>query len=203
MATVLRHPATRQMRTLFLLRHGMTEANEKRIYCGSTDLSLSEGGRAMARELAVLRPLPACDLYVTSGMARANETLEILTGHRPDRVLAALSEMNFGRFEMLGYEALRRDPDYQRWIDDTNGAFPCPDGESTGAFRQRVLSGGAALLEMKWKTILVVCHGGVIVSLMENWFPSECRGFYEWQPVSCRGWRVLFDRSQPIRFEPI
>ncbi len=191
------------MRVLFLLRHGMTEANEKRVYCGSTDLSLSENGRAMAREIAAQRPLPTCDFYVTSGMARADETLEILTGHRPDRVLATFSEMNFGRFEMLGYETLRHDPDYRRWIDDSDGVVPCPGGESTAAFRQRVLSSGAELLEMKWDTILVVCHGGVIVSLMENWFPLEKRGFYEWQPAACRGWRVLFDRNQPVRFEPI
>lgn len=191
------------MRALFLLRHGMTEANEKRIYCGSTDLPLSENGRAMACEIAAQRPLPACDLYVASQLARAIETLEILTGRKPDLVLASLSEMDFGRFEMLGYETLRHDPDYQRWISDADGIVPCPGGESTGAFRQRVLSCGAELLDMKWRAALVVCHGGVIVSLMENWFPSEARGFYEWQPDACRGWRVLFDGSQPIRFESI
>ena len=191
------------MRALFLLRHGMTEANERRIYCGSTDLPLSDDGRAMAGEIAVQRPLPACELYITSGMARANETLQILTGRKPDRVLTAFSEMDFGRFEMLGYETLRHDPDYQRWIDDTDGVVPCPGGESTGAFRQRVRSGGNELLEMQWRTALVVCHGGVIVNLMEGWFPLEARGFYEWQPAACKGWRVLFDHGLPIRYEPI
>ncbi|MBQ8964780.1 MAG: histidine phosphatase family protein [Clostridia bacterium] len=191
------------MRVLVLLRHGMTEANERRIYCGSTDLPLSDDGRAMAREIAAQRPLPACELYVTSGMVRADETLEILTGHKADRVMPAFSEMDFGRFEMLGYETLRHDPDYQRWINDTGGGVPCPGGESTGAFRQRVRSGGNELLEMQWKTALVVCHGGVIVNLMEGWFPLEARGFYEWQPAACKGWRVLFDHGLPIRFEPI
>ena len=191
------------MRVLVLLRHGMTEANERRIYCGSTDLPLSDDGRAMAREIAVQRPLPACELYVTSGMARADETLEILTGHKADRVMSAFSEMDFGSFEMLGYETLRHDPDYQRWINDTGGIVPCPGGESTGAFRQRVRSGGNELLEMQWRTALVVCHGGVIVNLMEGWFPLEARGFYEWQPAACKGWRVLFDHGLPIRFEPI
>ena len=94
------------MRALLLLRHGLTQANEKRIYCGATDLPLSENGRAMARELAALRPLPACDLYLTSGMARADETLELLTGRTANRVLPAFSEMDFGRFEMMGYETL-------------------------------------------------------------------------------------------------
>ena len=191
------------MRALLLLRHGLTQANEKRIYCGATDLPLSENGRAMARELAALRPLPACDLYLTSGMARADETLELLTGRTANRVLPAFSEMDFGRFEMMGYETLRHDPGYLRWINDTDGVVPCPGGESTGAFRQRVLSCGAELLNMQWQTTLVVCHGGVIVSLMENWFPLEARGFYEWQPAACRGWRVLFECCQPIRFEPI
>ena len=31
--------------TVYLIRHGKTEANEKRLYCGSADLSLSEQGR--------------------------------------------------------------------------------------------------------------------------------------------------------------
>lgn len=191
------------MRALYLLRHGVTEANEKRLYGGSTDSPLSENGRRMAREIAVSRPLPVCDIYLSSGMARANETLEILTGRSPDRILPELSEMDFGRFEMLGYETLCHDPDYQRWIGDESGAFPCPGGESTGAFRKRVLAGGSALLALDWDTALVVCHGGVIVNLMGGWFPSEDRGFYEWQPAACGGWRVVFKGHTPIRFEPI
>ena len=31
--------------SIYLIRHGRTEANEKWLYCGSTDLSLSEKGR--------------------------------------------------------------------------------------------------------------------------------------------------------------
>ena len=56
---------------------------------------------------------------------------------------------------------------------------------------------------MAWETRLVVCHGGVIVNLMGAWFPAENRGFYEWQPAACGGWRVEFDGRTPIRFEPI
>ena len=38
--------------TIYLIRHGRTEANEKWLYCGWTDLPLSDGGRAQLRELA-------------------------------------------------------------------------------------------------------------------------------------------------------
>ena len=38
------------MRTLYLLRHSLTEANERRLYCGWTDLPLSPAGRALAEK---------------------------------------------------------------------------------------------------------------------------------------------------------
>ena len=38
--------------TIYLIRHGKTEANEKRLYCGSTDLPLSEAGREELRNLS-------------------------------------------------------------------------------------------------------------------------------------------------------
>ena len=191
------------MRTLYLLRHGMTEANERRVYCGRTDLPLSEGGRKQALETATRRSLPDCDLYLSSGMARADETLSILTGRQADRVLPALSEMDFGRFEMLDYDTLKQDADYRRWIEEATGRFACPGGESAEAFRRRVLSAGEALLALAWESALVVCHGGVIVNLMREWFPLQERGFYEWQPSACGGWRVSFEQRKPIRFEPV
>ena len=39
------------MSTVYLIRHGMTEANEKHLYCGSTDLPLSAAGAAALRTL--------------------------------------------------------------------------------------------------------------------------------------------------------
>ncbi len=192
------------MRTLFLLRHSMTMANEERLYCGSTDLPLSAEGRRLASQMKRERPLPDGDLYATSGMARTNETLALLTGKAPDLILEALREMDFGRFEMLSYDSIKDDPDYVRWIEDDTGTVACPGGESSSAFRERVFEGGRILLEKKWSEAIVVCHGGVIVSLMQAWFPSESRSFYEWQPGPCRGWRIAFDgTSAPVGFMAI
>ena len=39
------------MSAIYLIRHGRTEANEKHFYCGSTDLPLTEAGRASLREM--------------------------------------------------------------------------------------------------------------------------------------------------------
>ena len=41
---------------ILLLRHGITEANEKHLYCGSTDLPLSPAGGALPRLFNVSFP---------------------------------------------------------------------------------------------------------------------------------------------------
>ena len=41
---------------ILLLRHGLTEANEKHLYCGSTDLPLSPAGRAALRRVGMMTP---------------------------------------------------------------------------------------------------------------------------------------------------
>ena len=191
------------MNALVLLRHGLTRANEERLYGGSTDIPLSDDGRAMAEALRGERPLPACARYVTSGMRRADETLLLLTGRRADFTLDELREMDFGRFEMHSYEQLMGDADYQTWISDETGLVPCPGGESRVSFRARVLSGGEQLLALGDESALVVCHGGTIVNLMQAWFPEAGRNFYEWQPAACRGYRIAVEGGKPIGFEPV
>ena len=62
---------------IYLIRHGKTEANERRLYCGSTDLPLSRQGAA---ELAQLHYDIQNVRFLTSGMKRTNETLRILFG---------------------------------------------------------------------------------------------------------------------------
>ena len=176
------------MNTIYLLRHSLTAANEQRLYGGSTDNPLTERGRAIARERRGV--IPACDIYISSGMARANETLVLMTGREPDLILPGLREMDFGAFEMKSYEQLKEDPDYLRWIGDEAGEVRCPGGENMLTFRARALSAGEALLNMAQSTAFVVCHGGVIVNLMQAWFPHIERNFYQWQPGPAGGYRI-------------
>jgi alpha-ribazole phosphatase len=191
------------MNTLYLIRHSLTEANEKRLYCGKTDLPLSDKGRSVCHTLRDARPLPECELYVTSGMRRAEETLHLLSGRHADIVLPELKEMDFGLFEMRAYAELCAVPEYIRWIEDAQGDYPCPDGECVNAFRARVLRGGERLLRRKEKTALAVCHGGVIVQLMQSWFPNVERHFYEWQPQAGQGYRIAVSGSKPTEFDSI
>lgn len=191
------------MRALYLLRHSLTEANERRLYCGWTDLPLSPAGRALALETRLAHPLPPCELYVTSGLARADQTLRLLTGHGADLALPDLREMAFGAFEMRAHDALCGDGDYRRWMLDREGDVRCPGGESRREFAERVARGREALLDGAWRTATAVVHGGVIARLMADWFPGEERGFYDWQPAPCRGWRVEFEGWLPALWREV
>ena len=191
------------MRALYILRHSLTEANERRLYCGASDWPLSETGRALALRRREAMALPACELYVSSGLRRADETLALLAGREASVSLPDLQEMDFGAFEGLCYESLKADAAYLRWIEDETGEIACPGGESRDSFNARALRGGSALLAMKWHSALLICHGGVIVALMRAWFPQSPRGFYDWQPGPCAGYRIEFDGDMPTRFEEI
>ena len=173
--------------TILLIRHGMTSANELRLYCGSTDLPLSEKGRELLNNTRY--PTPENAVFITSGMARCNETLRILFGNVDYTVLPGLREIDFGAFEMKSYEQLKDEPAYQTWLTGDNYANVTPGGES-----------GNQMLDRAWdafrtirRNAVIVTHGGIIAGLMAKLFPDEERSRYEWQPRPGCGYRVEYD----------
>ena len=167
--------------TIYLIRHGKTEANEQHLYCGSTDLPLSEAGRA---ELQNLHYEIKNVRFLTSGMQRTNETLQVLFGEVPYEADPRFREVDFGNFEMHSYDQLKDRPDYQAWITGDNEANIPPRGESGHQMKVRVLE---AFSEIKEDTCLIA-HGGVIACIMEHLFPEEGRNRYQWQPKNGSGW---------------
>ena len=177
--------------TIYLIRHGKTSANEKHLYCGSTDLLLSETGKAELQDfwydIKNVR-------FLTSGMKRTNETLRILFGDVPHEVDPRFREVDFGIFEMQSFEQLKDTPEYQAWLTGDNDANIPPQGESGEQMKARVL---AAFSEIKEDTCIIT-HGGVIASIMEYLFPNEGKNRYQWQPkpgygyvLDAEGYRLL------------
>lgn len=167
--------------TIYLIRHGRTEANEKWLYCGSTDLPLCEKGR---EELQGIHYEIKNFRFLTSGMKRANESLQILFGDVLFGVDSRFREVDFGIFEMQSYYEIKDTPEFQAWVTGDNEANVPPQGESGLQMKQRVLE---AFSEIKEDTVLV-CHGGVIAAIMEHLFPEENKSRYDWQPKNGRGY---------------
>lgn len=181
--------------TVYLIRHGKTEANERRLYCGSTDLSLSEGGRAELEKLRYAEP--ARCRRISSGMRRCNETLQILFGPGEFEIVPALREMNFGAFEMQSYEQLKEKPAYGAWITGDNCANCPPGGESGNAMTARAL----AAFDEIWQAgqnAVIVTHGGVIAAIMARLFPAENKNRYQWQPQPGHGYAVTEAGYRPL-----
>jgi len=147
---------------IYLIRHGRTEANAGRLYCGSSDIPLSADGVAEITRLKDEGIYPHyVDLCFTSGMLRTVETMGIIYGSKEELdgtieefdgsieapsgtaasghiVLTGLQEYHFGFFEMQSYEMLKDRGDYQAWIADETGGVSCPGGESRNQFNKRV-----------------------------------------------------------------
>ena len=178
--------------TIYLIRHGKNEANEKHLYCGSTDLPLSEAGRTEL--LNIHYDIPNVR-FLTSGMKRTNETLQILFGDVPYEADPRFREIDFGIFEMHSYEQLKDDPRYQEWISGDNNINIPPEGESGQQMRARVLE---AFSEIREDTCIIT-HGGVIAVIMEHLFPEEEKNRYQWQPENGDGWRIEEKRYYPLK----
>ena len=177
--------------SIYLIRHGKTEANEKHLYCGSTDLPLSEKGRAELRAMGYhITP----KRFVTSGMKRTDETLRILFGNAPFSVDSRFREVDFGDFEMKSYEMLKDDPAYQIWLTGDNEANTPPGGESGVQMTRRVLE---AFREIPDGTALVT-HGGVIAAIMASLFPADGKHRYQWQPRNGHGYEIRGGTYRPI-----
>lgn len=190
--------------TLYLIRHGLTLANQRRLYYGTTDLPLCPEGvqGILERKARGLYPAPEGLRLYTSGLLRTEQTLSLIYGDHPRRALPGFAEMHFGDFEMKSYEELKNQPAYLRWIEDESGTVSCPGGENNNQALARFVAALKHLREMN-QDALVITHGGVIARLMGRLFPGEPRHFYQWQPRAGEGYRIDWDHQGQVAFQVI
>ena len=191
------------MNRIILLRHGRTQANDQWLYCGSTDLPLSDSGRVQLeklRESCAWPDIGAFRVY-TSGMRRTEETLEVIFGDVAHCAEPGFREMDFGRFEMHSYEELCTDEEYRAWCDGDNEANVTPGGESGRQMTARVIEAFEKVKE-RGEDALIVCHGGPIAAVMAHLFPDTGKNRFQWQPKNGTGYMITFDGDR-ISWETI
>jgi broad specificity phosphatase PhoE len=154
---------------LLLARHGQTAWNASRRFQGSTDVGLSERGRAQA--VALGRRLSGRRLaavYV-SPLRRARETAAIVCEEGgsvlPLVAVDELRELSLGEWEGRTVEEIKGqegDP-YLAWLRAPRDCLP-PGGEPLDgvATRVRTALDRIAAAHAEEDEVLVVAHGGVI-----------------------------------------
>ncbi len=87
--------------SLYIIRHGRTDWNDKHILQGKTDIPLNETGIKMAEDAAAKYKDVHFDICFCSPLQRAKKTAEILLEGRDIPIIydERLREMNFGIYE--------------------------------------------------------------------------------------------------------
>jgi broad specificity phosphatase PhoE len=158
-----------KLRRLVLIRHGETDGHSSVRFHGSTDVPLSDEGRAQMRDASRRLEREFFDLVVASPLQRAWESARILAAGAPVRLDSDLSEIDFGRWEGLTKEEIEaRDPLLCREWQQKAAGFEFPGGEPRADFRKRVLRALERLEQSGAASVLVVCHKGPIRTIAEN-----------------------------------
>lgn len=178
-----------------LIRHGRTAANENGIYIGTTDLPLSEEGRAELYGKMDLYQYPRVQRVYTSPLVRCTETAEILFPDHELYMAQELRELNFGQFEGRSVTELIQREDYKTWLRGGSPDVRPPDGESAGELCIRTYKVlGRILMQMMEEDIehcAVVTHAGIISNML------SCFGMPKLPPKEClsepgEGFEIMF-----------
>lgn len=160
---------------IYLIRHAKPDLpHNGKLYYGSTDYQLSEEGILMARELSdVLKGLEVGAVF-SSDLKRAIDTAEIsLSGRLCDiKQVRGLREIHLGEWEGRSFDEVRSNWNelYEKRGTSFDSVGP-PGGESFKDLQKRTVPAFEEILKNNPSgDILVFAHGGVIWTLMCNYF---------------------------------
>jgi probable phosphoglycerate mutase len=161
---------------LLLVRHGISEHNTSDVISGGTsNPNLSQAGVKQVEEISKIIDNNKIDQVYASPLIRAKRTAQILTDFQKDIITDdRLKEMDFGSWEGQHAEGLKvKYPDAFDDLGTINSKYTkyAKDGETFEQVADRVEDFLAEIQpNSNDKTIMVVCHGFVIRSLIARWF---------------------------------
>jgi broad specificity phosphatase PhoE len=167
----------------YIIRHGQSEGNARRIFQGRLDLPLDEAGRAQARDLGLWLAREGIDALVSSSLSRAAETADIVA--RACGVEAvrdeSFAELELGIFTGLGFEESRKM--HPKVFADFLGRSweAVPGAEKAELLYLRAMKGWSVLRDRALAgagSIACVSHGGFI-----QWLVRSTFGGRAWMPL--------------------
>jgi probable phosphoglycerate mutase len=191
---------------LLLIRHAQSVWNAEGRWQGWADPPLSAGGEQQTRlSAARLRDEPPFDLVVSSDLARARRTAqlvaEVLEVTGPHWIEPGLREYNVGEWSGCTLQQIE-----SRWPGETarfagDAQFAPPGGESRTLFDARVAAAGRRVASQatagELGRILVVAHGGVVRAL------ARAAGQVEYRVGHLAGYRGWFTAAGLCPVRPV
>ncbi len=152
------------MTWIALVRHGVTEWNERGLIQGRTDIPLSANGTA---KLQQVRPCHAFlhTRWATSPLQRAVQSAAILNPHVKAEIHPELIEANWGEFEGMRRDQLTTHIRDLALVPQRGRDFTPPAGESPRMVQKR-LTRWFEKIAATHAPIVAVTHKGVIRSAL-------------------------------------
>ncbi|MBR0142160.1 MAG: histidine phosphatase family protein [Ruminococcus sp.] len=162
-----------------IIRHGMTEANEKGIYIGKTDMPLSAKGASELASKMDKFDYPTVYKVYSSPLRRCTETADILFPETELVKVDGLRELDLGIFENKSVDELINRDDYKKWLRGGKDTRP-PQGESLEEMTARTFSAlHNIIIDMMQSGITrsaLITHAGIISNLL------SCFGLPKYDP---------------------
>lgn len=154
-----------------LIRHGITEGNQKRLYYGSSDIPLAQEGIDFGdfemKSYGELKDDPDYQTWI-------GDTTGTLPPPGGESACAFQMRVLKGFTELLQEQEKRLISS----IADSPSRSNPPDG--------------------KLLTI-AVCHGGPIAAILQNAFPDEKENFYQWLPDPGHGYLLTVEDGEVLK----
>ena len=187
---------------IFLIRHGATVLTAEDRFAGSTDVELSDEGRAQVRRLAERLSLIPVDAVYASPLGRTMETASILAAPHGSKVVArdGLKEISHGHWEQLTRKEVEQSyPEEVTAWDRDPFTYAPPGGETGLEVTARALP---ALLDIvkhhQGKPVIVVSHKATIRLLLSSLLgfdPRRYRDNLDQDPAALN----IVDFKDPVR----
>ena len=165
------------MAKLVLVRHGESEWNEKGLWTGWSNPSLTEKGKVQARETGELLKNTHFDHAFTSKLARAQETLhEVLDVLSQSNLSVTqdehLNERNYGDYTGKNKWEIQKEVGDETFMQIRRSwDYPIPNGESLKDVCNRVIPYYEQTIKpllLEGKNVIVAAHGNSLRALVKH-----------------------------------
>ncbi|HUU05082.1 MAG TPA: histidine phosphatase family protein [Patescibacteria group bacterium] len=166
------------MKTIYLIRHGETQANREGIFRGRGEVPLSPAGLKQAGELRSYFSNLKVDRVFSSPLKRAAETAAICFPGQAIELQELVNNLDLGRWAGRKKKEIAREEPilWRSWLEEPE-KMSFPDGESLAAVKARTRHFNRLLANAGAARIAVVSHRSVLKALLaealglkEKWF---------------------------------
>lgn len=148
---------------VYVIRHGESQTNEKKLWTGWLDVSVTEKGREDAKEAGKLLKGISFDKIYASDLKRAIETAKIAIPDCDIETSALLREIDVGDISGKPLSVVTQE---QRSVVKKSG-YGLFGGESKEDFSNRILQFRQMIENSNYETIAVFTHAGWLRTFLD------------------------------------